>query len=270
VTEELLRPGTHVKNLVPVSGATIYIGTPDSDVVMVDRSLPNPDQVVVGQVRAADAEVARILEHMRTFVDHETIDGEFGVATSWQKGYVDVQMIRNAYDNYLCTRDLVHIYAEPPTIPSGAARTHAVRDRWPPNGKLPWEEPIQAERTATYIRVRSAYEERYPNTAFVNTTMVPGAGTHVATPQAEIVQPDSSIPLTDPVYANTNPRADAEAHRTFEHLRTFIGPKSIDGHYGLATAYAMRILSLQDVRAAYANMLSIRDWTHIYFTPAPV
>ena len=270
VTEELLRPGTHVKNLVPVSGATVYIGTPDSDLVVVDRSLPNPDQVVIGQVLAADAEVTRILEHMRTFVDHETIDGKFGVATSWQNGYIDVQLIRNAYDNYLCTRDLVHIYAEPPTIPSGAARTHAVRDRWPPNGKLPWEEPIQAERTATYIRVRSAYEERYPNTAFVNTTMVPGAGTHVATPQAEIVQPDSSIPLTDPVYANTNPRADAEAHRTFEHLRTFIGPKSIDGHYGLATAYAMRILSLQDVRAAYANMLSIRDWTHIYFTPAPV
>jgi hypothetical protein len=135
---------------------------------------------------------------------------------------------------------------------------------------LPWEEPIQAERTATYIRVRSAYEERYPNTAFLNTTMVPGADTHVATPEAEIVQPDSSIPLTDPVYANSNPRADAEAHVTFEHLRTFISPEGIDGHYGVATGYAMRTLSLQAVRAAYANMLSIRDWTHIYFTPVPV
>jgi hypothetical protein len=204
---------------------------------------------------------------MRTFVDHETIDGEFGLATSWQKGYVDVQMIRNAYDNYLCLRDLVHIYTEPPKIPSGAAQSHAVTDRWPPNGRLPWEEPIHAERTATYIRVRSAYEEQYPGTTFLNRTTVPGAGTHVATPEAEIVQPDPSIPLTDPVHANTNPRADAEAHRIFEHLRTFISPESIEGHNGVATGYAMRTLSLQAVRAAYANMLNIRDWAHIYFTP---
>jgi hypothetical protein len=267
VTEELQRPGTHVKNLVPVPGATIYLGTPDSAVVVVDRSLPNPDQVPIGQLPAADAEVTRILGHMRTFVDHETIDGEFGLATSWQKGYLDVQMIRNAYDNYLCLRDLVHIYAEPPKIPSGAARSDALTDRWPPNGKLPWEEPIHAERTATYIRVRSAYEEQYPGTTFLNRTTVPGAGTHVATPDAEIVQPDSSIPLTDPVHANTNPRADAEAHRIFGHLRTFISPESIDGSGGLATGYAMRTLSLQAVRVAYANMLNIRDWAHIYFTP---
>jgi hypothetical protein len=251
-----------------VAGAITYLGTPEAELIPVDTSLPNLAEVLAGSVPAADAEVNRILAHMRTFVDQDTIDGEFGLASSWQKGYLDVQMIRDAYDNFLCLRDLVHIYAESPEVPSAAADRQAVTDRWPPAGKLPWEEPIQARRTATYIRLLQAHEEKFPGTHVINRTRVAGAITRFATPESEIVQPDPTVSMQQPIYAGGNLRADMEAQRIFEHLRTFISVDGVDGDYGVAAGYTMRALTFQAVCEIYGNMLNIRDLAHLYFTPA--
>lgn len=268
VNEELLHPGTHIKNLTPVAGAITYLGTPEAELIPMDTFLPTPGEVLAGSVPAADAEVNRILAHMRTFVDHDTIDGEFGLASSWQKGYLDVQMIRDAYDNFLCLRDLVHIYAESPEVPPAAADRQEVRDRWPPAGKLPWEEPIQARRATTYIRLLEAHEEKFPGTHVINRTRVAGAVTRLATSELEIVQPDPTVPMHQPIYSGGNPRADMEAQRIFEHLRTFISAEGVDGDYGVAAGYTIRALTFDAVRETYGNMLNIRDLVHLYFTPA--
>jgi hypothetical protein len=204
---------------------------------------------------------------MRTFVDHDTIDGQFGVATSWQKGFLDVQMVREAYENFLCLRDLVHIYAESPEFHDPAERQIAT-DRWPPDGKLPWEEPIATPRTAVYVRLVQAHEERFPGTHVINRTRVAGAITRLATPESEIVQADSAVPTEHAIYVGDDPRADMEAHGIFAHLRTFISAEDIDGDLGVATRYNTRALTFQALRETYTNMLNIRDLVHIYFTPA--
>ncbi len=52
-----------------------------------------------------------MLDHMRTFVDLGTIDGEYGIARAYEKRYLSLQDLREAYTRYLNLKDLVYRFA---------------------------------------------------------------------------------------------------------------------------------------------------------------
>jgi hypothetical protein len=61
----------------------------------------------------ADAEARSILDHMRTFVDAKTVDGN-GVAWAYERRDVSLQDIRASYGRYLDLKDLVHRFMTRP------------------------------------------------------------------------------------------------------------------------------------------------------------
>jgi hypothetical protein len=63
VNDDLLHPGTLIKNLTPIAGAITYLGTPEAEIAPMDPLFPNPRELCFGRLPAADAEVNAILAH---------------------------------------------------------------------------------------------------------------------------------------------------------------------------------------------------------------
>ena len=99
-----------------------------------------------------------------------------------------------------------------------------------------------------------------------NEERVPGAGTHQATPEVDIVQPDPAFSAQPEVFAGDDPRADAEGRSILDHMRTVVDAETTDGENGVAWAYERRYVSLQDIRASYRRYLDLKDLVHRFMT----
>jgi hypothetical protein len=132
---------------------------------------------------------------------------------------------------------------------SGATRPQAV---WAPRDRFFAE--ILAE------------EQAHPGTYLQNEERVPGAVTHQATPEVDIVQPDPAISARPEMFAGDDPCADAEGRSILDHMRTFVDAETMDGQNGVAWAYERRYVSLQDIRTSYGRYLDLKDLVHRFMT----
>ena len=126
-------------------------------------------------------------------------------------------------------------------------------------------QPVWAPRNRFFMEILGE-EQAHPGTYLQNEERVPGAVTHQATPEVDIVQPDPAFSAQPEVFAGDDPRADAEARRILDHMRTFVGAETMDGENGVAWAYERRHLSLQDIRASYRRYLDLKDLVHRFLT----
>jgi hypothetical protein len=106
LADEAARPGSHPQNTTPVAGAVSRLATPEADIVQPDPAIP-PNIRFGADVRADD-EARSILAHLRSFSDHESIDGPYGVATQWERHLNTLEELRQTYTRYLDLADLVH------------------------------------------------------------------------------------------------------------------------------------------------------------------
>jgi hypothetical protein len=111
-------------------------------------------------------------------------------------------------------------------------------------------------------------ERLHPGSNPQNTTWVPGAVSHQSTPEADIVQPEASVAPSGETFIGGDPRADDEARRILDHLRSFSDHDSIDGPNGLATQWAERLITLQELRGSYKRYLDLKDLVHQFMTPS--
>jgi hypothetical protein len=126
-------------------------------------------------------------------------------------------------------------------------------------------QPVWAPRDKSFWEI-VADENAHPGTYLQNEERVPGAVTHQATPEPDIVQPNPAFSAEPRVFFGDDPRADAEARSILDHMRTFVSRDAIDDKDGIGWAYERRYVTLQDIRGAYKNYLNIRDQVHRFMT----
>lgn len=126
-------------------------------------------------------------------------------------------------------------------------------------------QPEWAPRNRFFMEILAG-EQAHPGTYLQNEERVPGAVTHQATPEVDIVQPDPAFSAQPEMFARDDPRADAEARSIFDHMRTFVDAETMDGQNGVAWAYERRYVSLQDIRASYRRYLDLKDLVHRFMT----
>lgn len=114
LAEEQAHPGTYLQNEERVAGAVTYQATTEADVVQPDPAFPAQPPMFVGDDPRSDAEARRILNHMRTFVDAETMDARNGIAWAYERRFLSLQDIRASYRRYLNLKDLVHRFMTHP------------------------------------------------------------------------------------------------------------------------------------------------------------
>lgn len=66
------------------------------------------------------------------------------------------------------------------------------------------------------------------------------------------------------MYAGVDKRADEEANHIFEQVATFLSDEPLGIGHAIATGFAERVQSLQNVRAYYHQTLELRDRVRIY------
>ena len=126
-------------------------------------------------------------------------------------------------------------------------------------------QPVWAPRDRFFMEIL-AEEQAHPGTYLQNEERVPGAVTHQATPEADLVQPDPAFSAQPEVFAGDDPRADGEARSILDHMRTFVDAETMDGENGVAWAFERRYVSLQDIRASYRRYLDLKDLVHRFMT----
>jgi hypothetical protein len=126
-------------------------------------------------------------------------------------------------------------------------------------------QPVWAPRNRFVMEIL-AEEQAHPGTYLQNDERVPGAVTHQATPEVEIVQQDPALSAQPEVFAGDDPRADAEARSILDHMQTFVDAETLEGENGVAWAYERHYLSLQDIRASYRRYLDLKDLVHRFMT----
>lgn len=111
---ERLRPGSQPQNRAWVPGAVTHQSTPEADIVRPTGEVESDGETFVGEIPSADGEAARILAHMRSFSDHEAIDGQNGLATQWKDHGLTLQELRMSYKRYLDLKDLAYRFMTTP------------------------------------------------------------------------------------------------------------------------------------------------------------
>jgi hypothetical protein len=61
----------------------------------------------VGEAQDADVRAAQILDELRSFVDRDTIDGLYGVASGWSRGLLSLEDLEESRLRFLRMQALV-------------------------------------------------------------------------------------------------------------------------------------------------------------------